>query len=350
MAPSRLNRLLLAFAGLVLVAKGALPVQQGSPPQLSASDVAVVAEAYHLWESLGESLWPGWTKIPMPLLFITEKYEYAVGFPDSITGFQKLSGVAISGRTIKVRERVLAPNLSASFDVQGHSAAVLGQPKALGKSPTAWVLTAAHEMFHVFQASRGSDGKIASLDIGPKEDASWQLNFPFPYKNDNAMNLIHLQSYPLYLSIQSSEEIDSKYNVRTALEAARVYENYLGVLQSDGKLYRYSQFQEWDEGVTFYAEYKLAQAAATGKYRPAEDFAALSGNKSYEQVWAEDYRQRLFLVKHAGRAARSRTAFYHLGFGKALALDRLYPEWKARYFDENIWLDDLLISALGDFK
>jgi peroxiredoxin len=69
--------------------------------------------------------------------------------------------------------------------------------------------------------------------------------------------------------------------------------------------------------------------------------------KSYQQVWDDSYKGRIFLVKHAGRAAQSRTTFYHLGLGKGLLLDRLLPDWKTRYFAPNVWLNDLLMLALG---
>lgn len=43
----------------------------------------------------------------------------------------------------------------------------------------------------------------------------------------------------------------------------------------------------------------------------------------YADIWREAYESRPFLTKHAGRATRSRDAFYHRGAGKALALDKV---------------------------
>jgi len=40
-------------------------------------------------------------------------------------------------------------------------------------------------------------------------------------------------------------------------------------------------------------------------------------------------------------------AFYHLGLGKGLLLDRPMPDWKTRYFAPGVWLDDLVFAALG---
>ena len=63
----------------------------------------------------------------------------------------------------------------------------------------------------------------------------------------------------------------------------------------------------------------MAEAAANGSYQPTKAIQQLPNYKTYQQVWDEDYKNRPS-VKHAGRAARSRTAFYHLGLGKGLLL------------------------------
>jgi peroxiredoxin len=223
----------------------------------------------------------------------------------------------------------------------------MGTPSALEKSTGAWSLTASHEMFHVLQASRGETQKVAQLKIGSEADPSWQLDFPFPYKDADVMRLIHLQSYPIYLAVTEKDEATSKYNAGTAIEAIRVYRSFLRRQSPDNKFYDYSQFQELAEGIAFYTEYKMAEAAANGDYQPTDAFRKLPNYKSYQQVWEEEYKNRLFLVKHAGRAAKSRTAFYHLGLGKGLLLDRLMPDWKTRYFAPNVWIDDLVMASLG---
>ncbi len=160
-------------------------------------------------------------------------------------------------------------------------------------------------MFHVLQYSRGSIGKIAQLKIGPDSDASWQLDFPFPYKDADVMRLIHLEGYPLYLAASDSDLDAVKYDAGTAIDAIRVYRSFLQRQSPDNKFYNYSQFQEWSEGIAFYTEYKMAEAAAAGgDYQPTEAFRQLPGYKSYQQVRQDDYARRTFLVKHAGRAAR----------------------------------------------
>jgi len=76
----------------------------------------------------------------------------------------------------------------------------MGSPEALKKSSGIWVITACHEMFHVFQAANDAEGKAAEVAIGPKGDSSWHLTFPFPYRDADAMRLIHLQGYLVWLA------------------------------------------------------------------------------------------------------------------------------------------------------
>ncbi|MDQ3918910.1 MAG: TlpA family protein disulfide reductase [Acidobacteriota bacterium] len=346
--------LFAAIACLVVTANTAAAKQQpsptplpSSPPQLSRQDEVLLAETYHLWQSLGEKVWAGWTQSSMPFIYVTEDYEYAVGFPKALQGYAPLGKDALLDKTIQARKRVFGTHASASFPYEGVPAVVIGTPAALGKSPSAWVLTASHEMFHVLQDSRGGIQKVRQLKIGSDSDPGWQLNFPFPYKDADVMRLIHLQGYPLYLAATDAEQDAVKYDAGTAADAVRVYRSFLRQQSPDNKLYDYSRFQEWQEGIAFYTEYRMAELAASGDYRPAEAFLHLPGYESYGQVWDEDYKRRTFLVKHAGRAAQSRTAFYHLGLGKGLLLDKLVPDWKSRYFAPGVWLDDLIFAALG---
>src|SRR5215813_10226456 len=108
----------------------------------------------------------------MPMLFITSDYEYAIGFPTSLTGFQPFEQSPLINQPVQTRKRVLDPTLSASYPIDGVNAVVIGTPAALEKSSGEWVLTVTHEMFHVLQYSRGAGEKIKALSLGPESDAS----------------------------------------------------------------------------------------------------------------------------------------------------------------------------------
>jgi hypothetical protein len=316
-----------------------------SRPQLPPQGKTLIIEAYHLWTEFAETIWPGASSVKAPFVYIDGNYEYAIGFPGALEGFKDI-GDSLLDRPVQVRERTFAPDLSASFPLEGIPAVLMGSPEKLGKSFGNWVITAGHEMFHVFQAAKGSYEKVTALEIGPKGDGSWQLTFPFPYRDADAMRLIHLQGYLVWLAAQSSNQDDAKYIIGTAVDATSVYRSYLAGLTSDERAYRYSQFQEWNEGVAAYFEYRLAEKAAGDTYRPSVGYSSLPMAQRYTDVWRESYESRPFLTKHAGRAAKSRDAFYHLGAGKALALDKVDAGWKMKYFGAGVWLDDLLAETL----
>ena len=331
---------------LLLLASSLLTRTAGSTQAgLTAQDAAAIDELYHLWSVEADSIWTGASDTTVPVLYIKTNNEYAIGFPEKIRGFVSVSTAGEWHRSVQARRRILATGLSASFPVEGVAAVVIGSPELLKKSPEDWVLVAAHETFHVFQAAHGSYAKTSTLNLSSSGDPSWQLTFPFPYTNADVMRLIHLQGYTLWLTATSKDEGEAQYNLGTALEAAQVYRTFLNRL-AQPKDYLYSEVQEWSEGVAAYTQYRLAEAAVQNNYVPTAVFRTLPGFHGYTASWKQTYQNWPYLVKHAGRAARDRNAFYHLGMGKALALDKVYPSWKTQYFATGLWLDDLLKAAL----
>ncbi len=322
------------------------PLRPATPTSnLSTQDMTVIDELCHLWSAKADNIWPGASKIPVRLIYIKADSEYAIGFAPNVEGFTTLISPASFQHSIQARKRTFATDLSASFSIGQTPAVVIGSPELLKQDPAQWVITASHEMFHVFQATNGSYTKTASLEIGSRSDPSWQLSFPFPYQNAEVMRLIHLQGYSLWLAATSNDVTDIAYNIGTALDAVAVYKSYLQLMAANQKNYQYSEFQEWNEGVAAYTEYRFAEAAGTGSYQPTAGFIKLPDFHGYDQLWEQTYQARIFLVKHAGRAAQNRNAFYHLGMGKALALDQTDFHWKEQYFKSGTWLDDLLKTA-----
>ncbi len=306
----------------------------------------LIAEAFHLVETLGDGVWPGFARTNAPVLYVVGEREYAIGFPRPLSGFEAMAGTTVAGRSVQVAPRTHAPDLGAGSEVQGVPAVVIGTPEANGWSPTQWALKASHEMFHVFQGLHGLKDKVATLEIGPRDDAaSWQLVFPFPYEDPDVARLLHLASYPTFLAIEASSDEDVAYNAGVAADALAVLKRVLLAKTGDERAQRYMLFQEATEGGAKYVEHRMAQRAATG-YEPTAEFVSLPRAAAYADVWKTDYAGQKFLVKHAGRVTKSRTEFYHLGLGKCLLLDRLDPMWKQRYFDPGAWLPDLVDAAV----
>jgi peroxiredoxin len=137
------------------------------------------------------------------------------------------------------------------------------------------------------------------------------------------------------------------YNAGSSLEALEVNKAFLRSTTGDAKAGRYAMFQESEEGAGRYTEFRMAELAARPEYEPVRGFAALERNVSYAALWEDQYKNARFVVKHAGRAVKTRTVFYYLGAGKCLLLDRIDPDWKDSFFAPDVWLDDLMARAVG---
>jgi len=334
----------MAIGIAIAFSAAARPVIAELPPR----DATIIAEAHYLRQALGEQVWPGWAKAAMPLVYIRGEHEFAIGFDRPLEGFEP-SEQRVADRPVQVRARQLETTLAAAYDFQGIPAVVIGTPEALQWSPTEWALKAGHEMFHVLSMQRGGTEKVGALGIGSADDASWQLDYPFPYDDPEVMRLMHLQAYAVYLAISAAppDGPDVKYNAGTALEALAVIRAWLLKTTGDERAAKYAMFQEGEEGAGRYTEYRLAQLASGHEYVPSEAFRGLEDFVPYPEVWESAYLNAPFVIKHAGRAVKTRTIFYYTGMGKCLLLDRLDPAWKRAFLQEGAWLDELLVKAAG---
>src|SRR4051794_17980641 len=128
-------------------------------------------------------------------------------------------------RSVQAKPRMRATDLSASFPIDAVPAVVIASPELLKKSPEDWVLAAAHQMFHVFQATNGSYGKTATLKISSSDHPSWQLTFLSPTKcRRDAVD--PLAGYTLWLTPTNKDEGEAQYNLGTALERRRCIERF----------------------------------------------------------------------------------------------------------------------------
>ena len=297
---------------LLLVATAAHAA--GAPP-LDRADLSRIDDAFHLAATLGPRVWPGFAAAGAPIIFIRGDFEYLLNSADAPPPFAATSQ-QFHAMPVFVRPRMFPPNLEASFPAIGRDAVVIGTPEATKRSAAAWELVFCHELFHVYQRSRGMDAKIASLAIGPRDDASWQLNYPFPYDNPRVVRALHILGH----------ELATNSDV-----AAEALDNVLGLL--DAKAAAYLRFVITNEGVARYFEYRLAELAA--REQP-DAFAA---------AWRDTYSKFPARIPDLGRADKSRTEFYTLGLALALDLDVHHPGWQSSYFESGVWLDDLFRNS-----
>jgi hypothetical protein len=304
---------------LLTAALGAPAIGEGqSVGRLSEPDRARLAESFRLAERVSGDVWPGWERSPMAILLVADSTEYLVGHPRPTAEFALFGRDAVLGRDVFVRPRRYPPTLLATFPaVGGISTIVVGSAERTGKSSTEWVLTLLHEHFHQWQNSLPDYyAKANALGLARGDTTGqWMLSYPFPYDSVPVQQAVEA----LATSLVRAEPIETLARPREALRR---------ILSPDD--HRYLEFQLWQEGVPRYVEIAAAEAAA-GAGEPSEAFRRLPDYEGYAEV-AERLRSRLgseLAELNLGRDRR--VAFYSIGAGLAMLLDRSDRSWKRRY-------------------
>ena len=300
-----------------------------------------LAESFRIAEVLGPRVWPGFTAADAPILLIDGEREYLLNNDGAAAGFTA-TAQTFRGRAVLERPRVFPPGLQASFPLVDRATVVIGTPDGTHTAPAVWTIVVLHELFHVYAFNHDEVDKVAALGIGPRLDAQWQLSYPFPYDDARVQRAMHIAGRDLYRCIESGADLPYEANV--ADEAVRTFGDLLDLAAPWKKDYAYAKFVATKEGVARYFEYRIAELAARD-YRPSAAYAKLDGADAFAQAWKSHYEAMPFQIKHLGNVSHSRSEFYSLGMGIALVLDRIKPDWQKTYFDQGVWIDDLLHDA-----
>lgn len=114
------------------------------------------------------------------------------------------------------------------------------------------------------------------------------------------------------------------------------------------ELIAYEQHREWLEGLARYAKLEIWHQASLGKYIPTPESVLLADFEEYgnfDQRWSRELDQ---ISRMAGDEGDGR--FYYTGMAQAYLLDRLLPDWKSHVFNEDMWLDHLLTTAVQSLE
>ncbi len=306
-------------------------------PRLSPADRIRLAEAFRIGEKLGDKVWKGWSESPFAVLLVTPDYEFLIRHPRPSDEFIRTGYDSLLKSEVYYRKRVYEPNLLATFPaVGGISTIVVGQPlNTEAGNSTRWVVTLLHEHFHQLQDSQPTfyrDVNALNLARGD-QTGMWMLNFPFPYENVEVKKQFSIMGSALALALQPAPAKQFKTRLRAYMaERARLKE----MLADDD--YKYFSFQLWKEGVARYTEYRIARLAST-IYQPTVEFRSLEDFTTFKQV-ADSIRARIMSELPAlSLNKQQRVAFYAVGAGEALLLDRANPGWQQRYLTEKFFLD-----------
>ena len=379
-----LTRGLLGFLGLcsalmLLSAASNIGLQTASaePAQLGELEQARLVEIFHLRETLGDAVWPGWDEADIPAIVYNERYAFLVGLPNPASGWLKVPNLQLHGGPWES-----LPNATFAgqpiyrqalpTDVQPENFTVLvGDRWTSSLMTKEWVRIALaqqfreslpnflrpifpyrlaialfvessdfyisavlHEAFHAYQGM-GAPEKLAAA-----ENAVPRYENRYPWE-DEAFRAAWQEELDLLATALQAETPEATETLARAFLAQR--EARRASLSPD--MVAYERQREWQEGLARYTELEIwRQAATTPDYTPASavhEDPQFKDYRTFARRWSREVGQ---LRRMAGDRGDGR--FYGSGMAQAVLLDRLAPGWKARVFDNGVWLDTLLSEAL----
>ncbi len=324
----RPRNMLRALVSLVLLLAG-----WASAQELPPDDAVLINEFYRLAGQIQDKLWPGWSKVPTPMLLVTPATEFLTHSPvDPPQEFTQI------GEGLYARPRQFDVNLLATFPPFGPPAAiVIGEPSNTNAhTSTPWLIVLMHEHFHQLQyAHPGYYDAVQKLGLSRGDQGgNWMLNYPFPYgQPEVTQSFAHLRDL---LLATLSESGPRKFRGRAAAYLHE-RERVMSRLAPDDR--KYLSFQLWQEGIARYMQIKAAEAAR--RYKPTRAYTALADYQSFADYASKPRTNTLNELREADMATMKRDFFYSFGACEALLLDRLRPGWKSQYFQHLLTTDPL---------
>jgi hypothetical protein len=295
-----------------------------------------LAEAYRLAERIRPEVWPGWERTPMAVLLVADSTEYLIGHPRPTAEFTSLGRDSALQREVWARPRRFPPNLLATFPaVGGRPTIVVGTAERTGKSSAEWVLTLLHEHFHQWQSSLPDYyAGVNALGLARGDSTGqWMLDYPFPYDSAPVQRRMRAWAASLARALATSDA--------DPIEVTREREAVRRLLSPDDG--RYLEFQLWQEGVPRYLELAAARAAASAG-EPPEAFRRLPDYVPYADLAARLRRELDRQLAELSLGRERRVAFYPLGAGLAMLLDRSGGDWQRGYRQHPFSLPRLSLS------
>ncbi len=373
--------LCLVGAGISAIANSRLPTQSPVVDRLTEADKARLAEAAHLRQSLGEEIIPGWSQADIPLILYNEQYVFLAGYPNPPAGWDKVPGgphrgVAweqvpgdtfqgmpyyrqrMSGKgeqpenfTVRVGDRWVTSLMTLDWfkismaqmfreGVPGPFKAVFPYPVAVSLfmgSSEQYMTLMLHESAHTYQGMR-VPGKLASAETGVQD-----LVERYPWTDKKVAEGWQAELDCLRDGVTAKTDAGARAQAARFLELRKTRRQAANL---DAGLVDFERGREWEEGFAKYAElsaYRLA--ATTPGYTPTneiENDPQFHHYRDFSQRWQNEVNQ----ISLGSRQKEEEIRFYYSGWAQAVLLDRLSPGWKARLFDDGVWLEDLLAEAV----
>ncbi len=375
----------LIFCGLCILLLGIsaisnllLPSRAVNTEILTNLDKARLAEAYHLRQTLGESVWPGFGDANIPIIIYNKQYAFLVGIENPESGWTKVPvneqrgspWELVTGDTFEgvpyYRQSLTNHNVTpeaftvlvgnqwvASITTRDWTEIGLVEPiledfpawlhpilpyklfirLMLGDSDR-YISLIQHESFHAFE------GETAYALLEAAENANHNYGEKYPWDSSELQEDWKTEIDFLVKAVRAFSKEETVELVRQFLaqREQRRSDNSLSAGMVD-----YERLRELEEGLAKYVQIRsLLQAAASPEYIPITEMELDGDFNDYST--AEKF---LKLEISNTQTGSEDSRLYYTGMGQALLLDRLMPDWKERVFQEGITLEGLLDDAIS---
>lgn len=326
--------------------------------QLSSVDKARFLETLHLKATLGDKVWKGWGSTDIPVIIWNRSHEFLVNYngeapadwskitDDYLDGQPYYGRVAVDPQNFAVR---VGDTWSASMATKQTTDVFLIQtfqdilPTPIKQIFPYWFLMQPsetqmggllHETFHVYQYEIALTRITEAESIHKLGDQYGTVSESFnsEWKKESALLADALEAET------RDEKIDLVHQFLATRDARRK------VSKLSDELVDYERWFEWEEGTAKYIEVAiLKQASETPDYQPLPEMKNDSEFKQY-QKFNQRWSQELFQLRY--QTSPGETQFYMSGMAEAFLLDDLMHNWKEKYWEENVFLEDLLRLAI----
>ena len=321
-------------------------------------DKTRLAETLHLKTELGESVWPGWGQMDIPVLLWHQDNNFLVGVDSPPVGWEVVSNDTFQGETYYRNPQIDPENFAmligdqwvASMATKGETDLFLRQvfqdllpspfdqliPYRLLIQPSEVQISAVlHESFHVYQARESAGNFERAENVYPDGERYWKLDVEMRNDWETEIGLLLEAS-------NATAEGDVISATRKFLDQRDQRRSQFNL---DSDLIDYERRFEWLEGLAKYVELSIwEQASLSADYRPLSEMSAdpdFKGYDTFKSRWNREIQQTKTQAHKEGDVR-----FYYTGMLQARLLDRLMPNWKNRIMGEDVFLEDLLRQAV----
>lgn len=332
--------------------------EAGNSDRLSPLDEARLMEALRLKSTLGEKVWPDWGMTEMPVIIWNKGYEFLAEYPGeppadwTVISDADVQGKSYYRRPVDDPQNFAVPvgdgwvasiaTKSATDEFLINSFKDLFPPpikqifpyRILIQPSETQIGALLHETFHVYQI-KVSPNRLKAAEAAHKSGDQYKSvaeGFQSEWQEESGLLAEALQAESKAGKIELVKEF-------LAIRDARRKDHGLSEELSD-----YERWLEWEEGVAKYIEVAiLKKAFETRTYQPLSEIRADPDFDSY-QKFNQRWSQEMIQLRYQTTSGESQ--FYMTGMAQAFLLDDLMPDWKDKYWEDGVFLEDLLLQVL----